>query len=152
MNANKFFSVPYYILDDYRMKLLIRKHGFAGFGRWVALLAKLYGDGGLIDLTEPGRAEILADDLGFASVEELESFVDDLSEIGHPKYGCKTSGKLVDNSLWKTFRHIVNEGVVNEIETKTNLKEAKSAAGKASAEARKNATKKRTSKRTENAG
>ena len=103
MDANRFFSVPYDNRNDVKMKRLRKRlGGYAGYGRWVALLGMLYDEKGILDMNCPEMREIVADELDLNDVDE---FFIVLADIG-----------LIDKELYDTMNHVVNKGVVEQIE------------------------------------
>lgn len=123
MNANRFFSVPYDNRNDVKM-LQVRKllGGYAGYGRWVALLGILYDSHGFLDMGDSVMREIVADEL---DLDDVDGFFSVLAHIG-----------LIDRVLYETANHVVSHGVAEEIEYKKQKKEAGSKGGKASKKAR----------------
>ena len=123
MNANRFFSVPYDNRNDVKM-LQVRKllGGYAGYGRWVALLGILYDSHGFLDMSDSVMREIVADEL---DLDDVDGFFSVLANIG-----------LIDRVLYETAKHVVSHGVADEIEYKKQKKEAGSKGGKASKKAR----------------
>ena len=110
MNANRFFSVPYDNRNDVKM-LQVRKllGGYAGYGRWVALLGILYDSHGFLDMSDSVMREIVADEL---DLDDVDGFFTVLAQIG-----------LIDRVLYETANHVVSHGVAEEIEYKKQRKE-----------------------------
>ncbi len=126
MDANRFFSVPYDNRNDVKMKRLRKRlDGYAGYGRWVALLGMLYDENGILDLNCQDMREIVADELDLTDVDE---FFTELADIG-----------LIDKELYHGLGHVVNKGVMEQIEYRVK----KSNAGKKSGEVRRNQDTKR---------
>ena len=113
MDANRFFSVPYDNRNDVKMKL-VRKRlgGWAGYGRWVALLGILYDEHGLLDMSRQDMRELIADEL---DLDDVDGFFTALADIG-----------LIDRDIYEAASHVVNCGVCDELE----YKKRKSDAGK----------------------
>ena len=110
MNANRFFSVPFDNRNDMKM-LMVRKKlgGYAGYGRWVALLGILYDSDGFLDMSNQSTREIIADEL---ELEDVDGFFTVLAQIG-----------LIDRVLYETANHVVSHGVADEIEYRKQRKE-----------------------------
>lgn len=110
MNANRFFSVPYDNRNDVKM-LQVRKllGGYAGYGRWVALLGILYDSHGFLDMSDSVMREIVADEL---DLDDVDGFFTVLANIG-----------LIDRVLYETANHVVSHGVAEEIEYKKQRQE-----------------------------
>lgn len=127
MDANRFFSVPYDNRNDVKMKRLRKRlGGYAGYGRWVALLGMLYDEKGILDMSDAEMREIVCEEL---ELDDADHFFTVLADIG-----------LIDKELYHSMNHVVNRGVLEQIEYRVN----KSNAGKKSGEARRNRdTKKR---------
>ena len=125
MDANRFFSVPFDNRNDVKMKRLRKRlGGYAGYGRWVALLGMLYDENGILDLNCQDMREIVADELDLTDVDE---FFTELAEIG-----------LIDKELYHGLSHVVNKGVVEQID----YRKKKSEAGKQGGRPKKPTTKK----------
>ena len=119
MDANRFFSVPFDNRNDVKMKRLRKRlGGYAAYGRWVALLGMLYDEKGILDMSDAEMREIAADEL---ELEDVDEFFTELADIG-----------LIDKELYHAMSHVVNKGVVEQIE----FRKSKSNAGKKSGEAR----------------
>lgn len=119
MDANRFFSVPYDNRNDVKMKRLRKRlNGYAGYGRWVALLGMLYDEKGILDLSDAEMVEIVSEEL---DLEDVEGFFSVLADIG-----------LIDKELYRAMNHVVNRGVLEQLEYRMK----KSDAGKKSGEAR----------------
>ena len=113
MDANRFFSVPYDNRNDVKMKRLRKRlGGYAAYGRWVALLGMLYDENGILDMNCQDMREIVADEL---DLEDVDEFFIGLADIG-----------LIDKELYDGLNHVVNKGVVEQIEYRVK----KSNAGK----------------------
>lgn len=127
MDANRFFSVPYDNRNDVKMKRLRKRlNGYAGYGRWVALLGMLYDENGILDMNDAEMREIVCEEL---ELDDADHFFTVLADIG-----------LIDKELYHSMNHVVNRGVLEQIEYRVS----KSNAGKKSGEARRNRdTKKR---------
>lgn len=121
MDANRFFSVPFDNRNDVKMKRLRKRlGGYAGYGRWVALLGMLYDEKGIIDMSCQDMREIVCDEL---ELDDADEFFTNLAEIG-----------LIDKELYHSLNHVVNNGVVEQLEYRVK----KSDAGKKSGEVRRN--------------
>lgn len=121
MDANRFFSVPFDNRNDVKMKRLRKRlGGYAGYGRWVALLGMLYDEKGIIDMSCQDMREIVCDEL---ELDDADEFFTNLAEIG-----------LIDKELYRSLNHVVNNGVVEQLEYRVK----KSDAGKKSGEVRRN--------------
>ena len=117
MNANRYFSVPYDGRNDVTIRLLRKRAGgIVAYGRWVALLGMLYDSDGIIRLEVPGMSELLQEELDFSSQDELLAYLEDLADLD-----------LIDLTAYKERNHVINAGVVKEID----YYRAKSEAGKA---------------------
>ena len=127
MDANRFFSVPYDNRNDVKMRRLRKRlGGYAGYGRWVALLGMLYDEKGILDMSDAEMVEIVCEEL---ELDDADHFFTVLADIG-----------LIDKELYHSMSHVVNRGVLEQIEYRVS----KSNAGKKSGEARRNRdTKKR---------
>ena len=127
MDANRFFSVPYDNRNDVKMKRLRKRlGGYAAYGRWVALLGMLYDEKGILDMSDAEMVEIVCEEL---ELDDADHFFTVLADIG-----------LIDKELYHSMNHVVNRGVLEQIEYRVS----KSNAGKKSGEARRNRdTKKR---------
>lgn len=113
MDANRFFSVPYDNRNDTRiLRLRRREGGIAAYGRWVSLLGMLYDEHGLLDLNDEDTRWMVSREL---ELEDVDGYMESLASVG-----------LIDMELWSVFRHVVNDGVCDEIE----YRRAKSEAGK----------------------
>ena len=111
MDANRFFSVPYDNRNDTRiLKLRRRAGGMAAYGRWVALLGMLYDEHGTMDMDDEDTRWMVGREL---ELDDLDGFMDDLAAVG-----------LIDGRLWKTMRHVVNDGVCDELEYRRKKAEA----------------------------
>lgn len=123
MNANRFFSVPFDNRNDVKM-LMVRKKlgGYAGYGRWVALLGILYDADGCIDMSDQTMRDVIADEL---ELEDVDGFFTVLAQIG-----------LIDRVLYEIASHVVSHGVAEEIEYRKQKSEAGSKGGKAKRKAR----------------
>lgn len=113
MKGGRFFSVPYDNRSDVKM-LLVRKRlgGYAGYGRWVALLGILYDQGGILDMNSQPMRDVIASEL---ELEDVDEFFSILADIG-----------LIDPELYHSMSHVVNHGVCDEL----NYYRAKSEAGR----------------------
>ena len=128
MNANRYFSVPYDGRNDVTIRLLRKREGgLVAYGRWIALLGMLYDSDGILQLEKPNVAELIAEELDFNSEDELRGYLETLAEL-----------ELIDVTSYTDRNHVINPGVVKEID----YYRAKSEAGKA-------AMKKRWSKKDE---
>lgn len=117
MNANRFFSIPFDNRNDVTIRLLRKRDGgMEAYGRWVALLGMLYDSDGILQLEKPNVAELVAEELDFNSEDELRGYLEILAEL-----------ELIDATAYETRGHVINSGVVKEI----NYFRAKSEAGKA---------------------
>ena len=128
MKANRFFSVPYDNRNDIKMKL-VRKllGGYAGYGRWVALLGILYDQHGRIDVGNQMWRDAIADDLDLDDVDEFFAI---LADIG-----------LIDAELYHSMNIVANNGVCEQLD----YMKQKSEAGKKGNEKRWNSKANRTS-------
>lgn len=121
MDANRFFSVPYDNRNDVKMRRLRKRlGGYAGYGRWVALLGMLYDEKGILDMNDAEMREIVCEEL---ELDDADHFFTVLADIG-----------LIDKELYHSMNHVVNRGVLEQIEYRVS----KSNAGKKSGEARRN--------------
>ena len=103
MDANRFFSVPFDNRNDVKMKRLRKRlGGYAGYGRWVALLGMLYDEKGILDMSDAEMREIVADEL---ELDEVDEFFTELAKLG-----------LIDDKLYHSMSHVVNHGVCDELE------------------------------------
>ena len=117
MNANRFFSIPYDNRNDVTMRLLrMQCDGLRAYGRWVALLGMLYDADGILRLEVPGMAGLLTSELEFEDVNQLGEFLEVLAEL-----------ELIDATAYRERNHVINSGVVREID----YYRAKAEAGKA---------------------
>ena len=117
MNANRYFSVPYDGRNDVTIRLLRKREGgLVAYGRWIALLGMLYDSDGILQLEKPNVAELTAEELDFNSEDELRGYLETLAEL-----------ELIDATAYTDRNHVINPGVVKEID----YYRAKSEAGKA---------------------
>lgn len=117
MNANRYFSVPYDGRNDITVKLLRKREGgLVAYGRWVALLGMLYDADGILQLDRPHVCELLAEELEFSNESDLRGYLETLAELD-----------LIDLTAYRERNHVINAGVVKEID----YYRAKSEAGKA---------------------
>ena len=99
MKADRFFSVPYDNRNDVKIRRLRKRlGGYAGYGRWVALLGMLYDENGILDMNNQEMREIVAEEL---DLDDVDEFFTVLSDIG-----------LIDKELYHGLSHVVNNGVV----------------------------------------
>ena len=112
MEGGKFFSVPYGNRNEMKMLMLREMGGYAMYGRWVALLGMLYERKGLIDMNDRLMRKIVCMEL---SIEDADEFFSQLASIG-----------LIDEELYHSMNHVVNNGVCKELD----YYKAKSEAGK----------------------
>ena len=111
MDANRFFSVPYDNRNDVKMKRLRKRlGGYAGYGRWVALLGMLYDEKGILDMGDAEMREIVAEEL---EVDDVDGFFCELAKLG-----------LIDGELYHSMSHVVNRGVCDELEYRKKKSEA----------------------------
>lgn len=111
MDANRFFSVPFDNRNDVKMKRLRKRlGGYAGYGRWVALLGMLYDEKGIIDMSCQDMREIVCDEL---ELDDADEFFTNLAEIG-----------LIDKELYHSLNHVVNKGVVEQLEYRVKKSDA----------------------------
>jgi hypothetical protein len=111
MDANRFFSIPYDNRNDVKMRRLRKRlGGYAGYGRWVALLGMLYDEKGILDMNDQEMREIVAEEL---DLDDVDMFFDELSMLG-----------LIDRELYASMSHVVNHGVCDEIEYRRKKSEA----------------------------
>lgn len=110
MKADRFFPVPYDNRNDVKMRL-VRKllGGYAGYGRWVALLGILYDQHGRLDLNSQMWRGIITDELELSDVDE---FFTTLAEIG-----------LIDPELYHGSNVVMNRGVCEQLEYKKTRSE-----------------------------
>ena len=114
MDANRFFSVPFDNRNDMKiLRMRKRLGGIVAYGRWVALLGMLYDEGGIIDMSDGVTPDIVADELEFDSVEDVNAFFETLADVG-----------LIETDLYKSLHHVVNDGVCREIEYRRKKSEA----------------------------
>ena len=108
----RFFSVPYDIINDFKIRRLMDiSGGIVALGRWVALLGMLYDEHGLLDLNDASSVRLVAQTL---QLDDVGGFMLQLAECG-----------LIDPELYRSMSHVVNHGVCDELE----YKKAKSEAG-----------------------
>ena len=108
----RFFSVPYDIINDFKIRRLMDiSGGIVALGRWVALLGMLYDEHGLLDLNDASSVRLVAQTL---QLDDVDGFMLQLAECG-----------LIDPELYRSMSHVVNHGVCDELE----YKKAKSEAG-----------------------
>ena len=111
MDANRFFSVPFDNRNDVKMKRLRKRlGGYAGYGRWVALLGMLYDEKGILDVGDAEMREIVADEL---ELDDVDGFFAELAKLG-----------LIDDKLYHSMSHVVNHGVCDELEYRRKKSEA----------------------------
>ena len=88
---------------DIKCKRLLRRLGMAGYGRWWRLceiMASTHGHMPSVETEED--AEIIADELQLASVDELMQFLITLSDVGlieMPGDGTIRSKRMLSNSM-----------------------------------------------------
>lgn len=112
MKGGKFFSVPYDVYCSPEMRYLRRKcGGIAAFGRWMALVAILYTQGGAMDLDNETMHKVIEDELEMKP-QQLDEFIEALSEIG-----------WVDAQMWKSNKHVISESVLEQLNYKKTMKE-----------------------------
>lgn len=111
MDANRFFSVPYDNRNDVKMRRLRKRlNGYAGYGRWVALLGMLYDEKGILDMNDAEMREIVCEEL---ELDDADHFFTVLADIG-----------LIDKELYHSMNHVVNRGVLEQIEYRVNKSNA----------------------------
>lgn len=111
MDANRFFSVPYDNRNDVKMRRVRKRlNGYAGYGRWVALLGMLYDENGILDMSDAEMREIICEEL---ELEDADEFFTTLAEIG-----------LIDKELYNSLSHVVNNGVLEQIEYRKKKSDA----------------------------
>ena len=111
MDANRFFSVPFDNRNDVKMKRLRKRlGGYAGYGRWVALLGMLYDEKGILDISNDDMREIVADEL---ELDDVDGFFSVLADIG-----------LIDKELYHSLNHVVNNGVVEQLKYRVKKSDA----------------------------
>lgn len=111
MDANRFFSIPYDNRNDVKMRRLRKRlGGYAGYGRWVALLGMLYDEKGVLDMNDQEMREIVSEEL---DLDDVDGFFCELSGLG-----------LIDGELYAEMSHVVNHGVCDEIEYRRKKSEA----------------------------
>lgn len=106
MDANRFFSVSYDASTNPKVLLLeeLQGDGMAAFGRWIALLALLYDNGGAVRLDNRAMAAVAARKLGYADPQAVVSFMDDCAEAG-----------LIDAQAWEERSTVTSRSVADEI-------------------------------------
>ena len=111
MDANRFFSVPYDNRNDVKMRRLRKRlNGYAGYGRWVALLGMLYDEKGILDMSDAEMVEIVCEEL---ELDDADHFFTVLADIG-----------LIDKELYHSMSHVVNRGVLEQIEYRIKKSDA----------------------------
>ena len=112
MNSTpRFFSVPYDIINDFKIRRLMHiSGGIVALGRWVALLGMLYDEHGLLDLNDASSVRLVAETL---QLDDVDEFMLQLAEC-----------KLIDSELYRLTGHVVNHGVCDELEYKKTKSEA----------------------------
>ena len=111
MDANRFFSVPFDNRNDVKMKRLRKRlGGYAGYGRWVALLGMLYDEKGILDVSTDDMREIVAEEL---ELDDVGEFFTELAKLG-----------LIDKEMYTALNHVVNRGVCDELEYRKKKSEA----------------------------
>lgn len=111
MDANRFFSVPYDNRNDVKMRRLRKRlNGYAGYGRWVALLGMLYDEKGILDMNDAEMREIVCEEL---ELDDADHFFTVLADIG-----------LIDKELYHSMNHVVNRGVLEQIEYRVKKSDA----------------------------
>ena len=111
MDANRFFSIPYDNRNDVKIKRLRKRMGgFAGYGRWVALLGMLYDEHGILDMNDQEMREIVSEDL---ELDDVDEYFTELAKLG-----------FIDMELYHSMSHVVNHGVCDEIEYRRKKSEA----------------------------
>lgn len=118
MNADRFFSVPYDNRSDVKMLMLRNYDGYAAYGRWIALLGILYDQDGILDMSNQNMRNVI--------VKELE--LDDVDEF----FNVLAEFELIDSELYHSMNHVVNRGVCDEL----NYKSERSESGKKGASKR----------------
>lgn len=79
----KFFPHDSNAVADIKIKRLIRRYGFEGYGRWWRICEMLAANHGhKIALETDEDAEILAEELAYPDVAECLSYIKSLSDIG----------------------------------------------------------------------
>ena len=111
MKADRFFSVPYDIINDFKIcRLMHISGGIVALGRWVALLGMLYDENGLLDLNDSVSREIVAQKL---QLDDVDEFMCQLSEC-----------RLIDGEVYHSLNHVTSHGVCDQLEYKKQKAEA----------------------------
>lgn len=111
MKADRFFSVPYDIINDFKIcRLMDTSGGIVALGRWVALLGMLYDENGLLDMSDAASVRIVAQKL---QLEDVDEFMMHLAEC-----------RLIDAEIYRTTGHVVSHGVCDELEYRKSKSEA----------------------------
>ena len=111
MKADRFFSVPYDIINDFKIcRLMHVSGGIIALGRWVALLGMLYDENGLLDMNDAVSRQIVAQKL---QLEDVDGFMSQLAEC-----------RLIDGEIYHSLNHVVSHGVCDQLEYKKQKTEA----------------------------
>jgi len=103
MDSNRYFSVPYDAIHDFKIRRLMKASGgIVAYGRWVALLGMLYDEHGLLDMNDQLTRDVVAQEL---ELEDVDEFMMCLAHVG-----------LIDSELYHATSHVVNSGVCEELE------------------------------------
>lgn len=123
MNPNRFFGVPFDARNNTKILRLgvLQKDKMQAFGRWMALLGMLYDDHGVIDMSDATTCKVVANELCYSKPEQALRFIDD----------CVSAG-LVDASMWAIGRHVVSNGVADELAYRKGKADAGRQGGKTS--------------------
>lgn len=79
----KYFSHDVDAHDDRKCQKLIKRGGWAAYGRWWLLCEVLgHADGHFLKVDTDEDKELTCDDLKFDSVEEMQEFLDLLRDVG----------------------------------------------------------------------
>ena len=117
MEGNRFFSVPYDIINDFKIcRLMNISGGIVALGRWVALLGMLYDEHGLLDMADAASRQIVAQKL---QLEDVDEFMMHLAEC-----------RLIDAEIYRSTSHVISPGVLEELEYRKTKSEAGKMGGK----------------------
>lgn len=123
MSKMKYCRLDVGMLSDPGIRCLVRKHGMAGLGRYVALFLTVYNAEGAIDITDPDMRGMLSDALCMDD-SDLDPFLGDLARWG-----------LLDGEVLQRG-HVISERMASEIELVRARCAAASKAGTASGKSR----------------
>lgn len=122
MKGNRFYSIPYDARNDTKMQKLgkMQRGGkVLAFGRWQVLLAILYDENGVVDLSDCTMRAIVREEMDFKTNDQMDSFFDDCSMVG-----------LIDLVMWVEQRHVINKGVVEQLDYQQKKKSSGSQGGR----------------------